>query len=293
MTRRLPSVVVTLAAVAVLVLSACGQSATPVPVLTDPKDILAQSISSLKDVKTATMTGTFTGTVTIPSLGSGSLDLSTTKFGGAIDIPNKKAQVSLDAPAFLSTKADAILVDNMLYYEVDGLLAGQFGLTAGKYTALPLPQASGQPAAADPSAIAKSVDDFRTQLDKLPSPPTKGADEACGDQTCYHVTIALTAADIAKMNPSSASTFADGSVTIDVWSRKNDLRPAKISFSITNSQIGTIGINLAFTYDGTVTIVAPSPGDILPAGSDGRVPATPGSAPGVSPAGSPSATPGY
>ena len=33
-------------------------------------------------------------------------------------------------------------------------------------------------------------------LGKLPTPPTKGADEACGDQQCYVVTLKVTSGDL-------------------------------------------------------------------------------------------------
>ena len=64
---------------------------------------------------------------------------------GAVDIPNKKAKFSLDAPTLLGTKIDALLVDQTAYYKVAGPGRDRLGASADKYTKVPLPTASDQP----------------------------------------------------------------------------------------------------------------------------------------------------
>jgi hypothetical protein len=266
-TRRIALSLIALASVASLLLAACGSQVPAAPALTDPKEILTKTVTSLKDVKTVELTGSFTGNVTVPNMGA--LDLSTTKLSAALDIPNKKAKFNLDAPAVLGTKVDAILVDNVGYLKVSGLLAGSLGLTADKYTKADVPMGSAAPdasaSAGDAAQIAEAVAKLNEALGKLPTPPTKGADEACGDQQCYHVTLKISSDDLKALDPTVGSTVSgSGDLTLDVWSRKSDIRPAKIQFSITSPEIGTVGIVLELKYDTSVSVAAPPADQIAP-----------------------------
>jgi hypothetical protein len=256
-TRRALLHLAAIAATLMLVLAACGAAASQAPALTDPKEILAQSVASLKDVKTVELVGSLTGKVQAAELG-GSLDLSSTTIAGAADIPNQKAKISIDAPALLSTKIEAIVVDGFAYAKIDGMLAGLAGLPSGKYVKTEIPQESGKPVT-NPSEIAKGVEDFKAQLDKLPKPPTKLPDEKCGDVDCYHVQIVVTADDLAKLSPEAAAQAEQvkGDYTLDVWVRKSDLRPAKVDLSVKTEEMGTIGATFTFKYDGTVNVTAP------------------------------------
>ena len=263
MTRRFSLSLIALASVTSMLLAACGSQAPAAPALTDPKDILTKSILSLKDVKTVEVTGSFTGNVTVPNMGA--LDLSTTKLSAALDIPNKKAKFSVDAPSILGTKVDALLVDQTGYLKVSGLLAGSLGLTPDKYKKQAVPMGAAVP---DPSADAAQIADAIAKLNeafgKLPTPPTKGADEACGDQQCYHVTLKITADDLKTLAAGTAGTVTTGDLALDVWSRKNDYRPAKFVFAITSPDIGVVGLTLDLKYDGTVTVDAPPADQIAP-----------------------------
>ena len=175
MTRRFLLTLVAIAGVASLLLAACGSQAPAAPALTDPKDILTKTVLSLKDVKTVEVTGSFTGNVTVPNMGA--LDLSTTKLSAALDIPNKKAKFNLDAPSVLGTKIDALLVDNVGYVKVSGLLAGSLGLTADKYAKTDIPMPSAAPdasaGAGDAAQVADAVTKLNEALSKLPTPPTR------------------------------------------------------------------------------------------------------------------------
>ena len=76
--------------------------------------------------------------------------------------------------------------------------------------------------------VTKLSADTQAQLDKLPAPPVKQADEKCGNLDCYHVTIKVTADQIKKLD---ATSTLDGDLSFDVWTRKTDYRPAKIALS--------------------------------------------------------------
>jgi hypothetical protein len=249
-----------------LVVVAC-QGAPAAPALTDPKDILSRSVLALKDVKTVQVKGELTGTVTIPN--SGPLDLKGTTFDLSADIPAKKLHAAASVPAFLGTSADAIFVDNALYYKVAGPLAGMVGADpTGKYTKSELPAASAGPSASGDTVQTdplKAIDAFKAQLDKLPA-PTKAADEKCGDKDCYHVVMKLTEKDLAAVDPSAATSLAGTpfTLTLDVWSQKNDLRPAKVAFGVDAGTNGTFTLTLTLTYDQALSISAPAADQIAP-----------------------------
>jgi hypothetical protein len=249
---------VALMATASIVLAACGAQAPAAPALTDPKEILTETVLSLKDVKTVEFTGSFNGSLTVPELGA--IDLSTVKLSGAADISGK-AKFNLDAPTLLGTKIDALIVGNAAYYKIAGPFAAMTGASADKFTKVDVPQESGKPVT-DVAELAKAIDQFKAALDKLPTPPTKGADEKCGDQDCYHVTLKLTGSDLKALDPTSSSM--DGDFSLDLWSRKNDRRPAKIQMSVTSTEVGTVGMTFEFKYDVPVAVDAPAADQIAP-----------------------------
>jgi hypothetical protein len=258
-TRRFALILVAFMATASLVLAACGTATPAAPALTDPKEILTATILSLKDLKTVEFTGAFTGTISNASLGT-PLDLSTVKLSGAADVAAKKAKFSLDAPTLLGTKIDALVLDTVAYYKIAGPLAAMAKASADKFTKVDVPASSGQPVT-DTAAIAKSVDQIKAALDKLPTPPTKGPDEKCGDQDCYHVTLKLTQADLKALDPTSTT---QGDFSFDLWTRKNDRLPAKITLAVTSPDIGTIGATFEFKYGVAVTVDAPPADQVAP-----------------------------
>ena len=259
MTRRFALILVALFATSSVVLAACAAQVPAAPALTDPKEILTETVLSLKDLKTIEFTGSLTGSITVPDMGA--LDLSTVKMSGAADIPGKKAKFTLDAPTVLGTKIDAILMDNVAYYKVAGMLGSMLGGSGAKFTKVDVPQESGKPVT-DAAEIAKAIDEFKTLLDKLPSPPTKGPDEKCGDQDCYHVTLKMTAADVNALDPGVAA--AEGDFSLDLWTRKNDRLPAKIALAVTSAEMGTVGATFEFKYGVSVSVEAPPADQIAP-----------------------------
>lgn len=237
-------------AVLAIVLAACASAAPQAPALTDPKEILTKAATSLADVKTVEMTGSFTGSVKADQLGN--IDLSTMKLSAAMDVPNKKAKVTLDAPTLMGTKLDGLLLDQTAYYKIAGPLAMMLNASADKWTKVEVPNASTSPAGdvTDPQAAVKQIQDA---LAKLPA-PVKQADEKCGDQDCYHVTMTLTEDAMKALDPTAS---VNGDVNIDLWSRKSDYRPAKIAINATSPDMGTFGMTFDLKYDVPVSVDAP------------------------------------
>jgi hypothetical protein len=232
------------------VVAACG--GTPAaPALTDPGEILAQSIASLKDVKTLELTGSLSGKIPAEGL---EFDLSSARLEAAANVEDGTARFKFSLPTLLGTEVEAIIVEDAAYLKASGAAAMLMGGGSDKWLKSDIPESADKPVN-DPGEIDNQIDDFRAQLGDLPT-PTKEANEKCGDADCYHVKIAMTAEELAKLSP-EASAIGDGSFTLDLWSRTSDLRPAKISLSGTSSETGTVGITLEFSYDGSVSIEAP------------------------------------
>ena len=106
----------------------------------------------------------------------------------------------------------------------------------------------------DPQVILNEV---KSALDKLATPPVKGPDEKCGDQDCYKVTVAITAADLTSAGQ-ALGTDVTATGSIDVWVRKNDLVPAKALITVNAGDQGSLSITLTVSnVNGTVTIAAP------------------------------------
>jgi hypothetical protein len=257
MPRRLIALIALLGALTVI---AC-QGAPAAPALSDPKEILTQTVLALNNVKTVQIKGDLTGSVQVPN--SGALDLKGTTLNLDADIAGKKAHVTVAVPSFMGTSAEAIVLDTVAYFKVSGPLAGMVGAdTTGKFKKTDLPAASGDPGAivTDPTA---AIAELKAQLDKLPA-PTKAADEKCGDQDCYHTVLKLTDKDLSALASSAPDPSMAGTFTIDVWSRKNDLRPAKLAFGVDAGTQGSGTLTLTITYDQALTIAAPPADQIAP-----------------------------
>ena len=256
MIRRLAVLPFALVATLSLILAACG-GPPAAPALTDPREIITKGVSSLADVKSFEFTTTFSGTIQAPQLGS--FDLSSVKLTGAVDVANKTAKLSFDAPSILGSKADVVVVGNAAYYKVAGALAMIATGTADKYTKVALPDASTNPDAAALQDPAKLVSDLNDWLAKLPVQPTKQADDKCGDADCYHVNLALTKDQLVSLDPTSEVDSA----TIDLFTRKQDYRPGRITLSETSATMGTVGVVIELRYDTGVSIAAPPADQIV------------------------------
>jgi hypothetical protein len=261
-TRRFALLPILLVAILSLALAACS-SPPAAPALTDPKEIVAKGVTSLAAVKTFEFTGTFTGTVAAQQLGT--FELSTVKMSGAVDLAGKRARFSLDAPDVLGTKIEALLLGDTAYYRLAGALGFMAGGSATKFTKVDVPTASGDPAAVatDPTKLVAELQDA---IVKLPVQPTKAPDEKCGDADCYHVAFAFDADQIRQLGGSALGSIApiDGSLTFDVFTRKQDYRPAKIALSVTSTELGTFGFAVELRYDVSVSVQAPPADQIAP-----------------------------
>jgi hypothetical protein len=282
--RRIATTLGILVTAAALVLAGCGGASAPA--LDDPVEILVKSVETVQDAKSVHLKLELDGTLPLDLAGGllpggsggtggssgGSLDIGGTTIEGDVDIVGQAAQISFSLPALLNISGEVILVDEAVFvkasllgdkYQVfDGADAGGLIPGMGSPGGSASPGASGSPAATDP------IGEFRTQLEGLATPPVKLPDEKCGDTDCYRVQVKLDQADaepLASLAPDVAAT-----ATLDVWVRKNDLRPAQLTITADATDAGDSG-NVTATlglsrWDEAVDIKAP-PDDQVEEGS--------------------------
>jgi hypothetical protein len=260
MIRRLAALV----ALVALIAGACGSTAAPA--LTDPKDIVTKSIATIEAMKTFHLHAALTGTVKVDLTGSGTaapIDLQGTTADVDVDIPNGNVKASFSAAA-LFVSGDLVKVGNDLYVKAAPIIPKYKKFPLDALTALiPIPSAVPSIAvpSVDPSAAIKQLTDA---LGKLSTPPIKAADEKIGDQDCYRVTIKISQADIAAAGAAAGASLppqvsgAAIAISMDVWVRKSDLRPAQFAMAVDAGDQGNVSVILTLSnIDQAVTITAP------------------------------------
>ncbi|HLY13129.1 MAG TPA: LppX_LprAFG lipoprotein [Candidatus Limnocylindrales bacterium] len=267
---------VSLLALCAIVLAACsgGPGSTPVP--TDPKAILSGSATSLQGLKSlhfkvavagsvnaGDLTGGLTGGDTssaAPSTAPQMIDLSGTTIEGDLDVAGGNGQVAVSVPALLAFSANLISVGGVTYVKTS--------LGDSKYAKLDLSSlASGLPipslpalGSPDPSAAADMTAAIQAELAKLPA-PTQLPDETVNGQDCFHVQEVVPSSAI----PDSSDVLngASGTLTVDLWSQKSDLRPSRLVIVIDAGTSGKLTLTVDLTnYDAAVTISPPPPDQI-------------------------------
>ncbi len=261
MTRRLLSLV----AAGTVLFAACSGGAAATPALSDPKAILTASTASLQNLKSVHFNIAVSGSVDAGALTGGSdaspdpnasptmLDLTGTTISGDVDIADSSGQVAVSVPALLAFSANLVEVGGVAYIKTSLGDSKYAKLDLGALTSsLPIPSlpAIGSPDPAEASAVVSAID---AELAKLPA-PTKLADENVNGQDCYHVQEVVTPADI----PEASGSGLSGTLTVDLWTQKADLRPSRLVVVVDGGSQGKVTLTVDLTkYDAAVTIAAP------------------------------------
>jgi hypothetical protein len=255
-------------ALAATMVAACGGSPAA-PALTDPKDILVHAVTSLQTARSVHLKGTLAGkldTGLISGKPTGArVDLAGSTLEGDLDLAGHEGKLSASVPALLGLAGDLVLDAGTLYLKTS--------LTGPEYQkldpsaipgGLPLPSLP-TAASPDPSAVAEMMARVKAALDILPA-PVKLADEKIGDQDCYHVQEKVSSSDVPQASgvlgqASGVLGKLSGALTVDVWTRKSDYRPARLVIAVDGGTEGTATFTLDLTgYDAAVT-VDPPPAD--------------------------------
>ena len=264
MTRKL----VSLLALCAIVLAACSGGAAASPALTDPKVILTDSATSLQGLKSVhfkvavagsvnagDLTGGGDGSSPAPSTSPTMLDLTGTTIEGDIDVTNASGQVAVSVPALLAFSANLVSVGGVTYIKTSLGDSKYAKIDLGALASgLPIPSlpALGSP---DPSAVDSMTAATQAELATLPA-PTQLADETVNGQDCYHVQEVVPSSAIP--DASGVLNGASGTLTVDLWSQKSDLRPSRLVVLIDAGSSGKLTLTVDLTnYDAAVTISAP------------------------------------
>jgi hypothetical protein len=245
-------------ALAATIVAGCG-GPPPAPALTDPKDILVHAIGSLETTKSVHVKASLAGKIDTGVLSGKTtgarVDLTGSTLEGDLDVIGREAKLSASLPSMLGLSAD-LVVDAGTVYVKTSLSGPKFQKfdPSSILGGLPLPSLP-TTASPDPSAMADMVARLTAELDKLPA-PVKLADDRIGDQDCYHVQAKLTSADV----PQAGAILGNlsGALTVDVWTRKSDYRPARFVLAVDGGAQGTATVTIDLTgYDAAVTVDAP------------------------------------
>ena len=260
MPRRLILAPATLAIVALV--AACGGPASA-PALSDPKDIIAQSLDAVKGAQSVHLDATVDGTVNVDLTGTGAgsdFPLTGTTASADIDMAGSKARATFSIPAIMGLSGELIQIGDTSYVKTS--------LTGPKYQqqqatdALPVePDPS---ASIDPAAMLDQLDEF---LSRPEIAPTKGDDIACGQKQCYQVLVELTPEEIAAIQAETGAGPIPSELPVDIGSttlgmtlrvEKDTLRPAGIALTADMGAQGSITLDLtASKWDEAVDITAP------------------------------------
>ncbi len=276
-------------AIAVLVLgvllAACGNgSSSPAaaggPGLTDPKEILARSLTALNDARTFHLDGSLTGTLEADLTNSGTdsaIDLKGTSLTADADVPNERASLSISVPALFALKVDYLQIGPDTYSR-NSLSGSSWTHTSEAAdatippSAVPTPRriggASPSPAAAPtPEASLDLVGQITAGLDSLPNPPTKGPDASCGQKTCYTIVLVVplkSGDDTGLGLPLPSGASASVSVTLSI--EQDTLLPVQAVALIDGGANGTFNLTLSLSkFNAPVTISAPPPEQVVEA----------------------------
>lgn len=259
---------------------AAGSVVPAGPLLTDPGQILARSLSALNDARTFHLDGTLSGTLEADLTNSGTdsaIDLKGTGLTADADVPNQRASLSISVPALFALKVDYVQIGPDTYSR--NSLSGQTWTHASQAadgssapSAIPTPRrigASSPPPPATPAASLDLVGQITAGLASLPNPPTKGADVACGSKTCYSIGIIIPlsgGADAGLGLPLPSGASATVTVTLSI--EQDTLLPVHAVALINGGTNGTFDLTLTLSkFNAPVTISAPPPDLVVEASS--------------------------
>lgn len=245
------------------VVAACSGSSPAAPALTDPVDILVQSVQTLNDVKSFRADVAVSGTVNVDAMGTGqaqafSLDNTTAQLD--VDVENTNAKATFSAPSLLGASGELIQIGNTSYVKTS--------FTGPLYQKSESTEASAVEGATDMSD--EDIAKLREQLSKPEFAPTKGDDVACGDKQCYQVSIELTSDELQSISDELPTEevptdMSNANVNVTFQIEKDTLRPAGIDIVADMAEEGKLTVNVDFSnWDEPVSISAPPADQVQP-----------------------------
>jgi hypothetical protein len=232
-----------------VLLAACGGLGAPE--VSDPEEILTRSIEAMGELDSVHLLATVDGTISMGE-GGGSMSLNGTELEGDLDIEAKRGHFDFAVPAFLGLEGEIIFTEEFSYI--------QTSMTGSDWIRQPAADEDelfGQ--AQDPTA---ALDELGALLDESGLRLTKNADTACGDRTCYSVTVSVPAELLEERAAEEAAelppgVFEDG-MEIDVLIDKERFYLAGVSLEIDAADMGSVTVAVALSdFNEPVTVEEP------------------------------------
>ena len=183
----------TLVVVTAMVAGACGNE-PQIPELTDPTEILAAAAATTAAATTVHIDATADGQLSLGLAGATApFELEGSTATADVDLIAGEGRATFALPGILGLRGEVIVVDGTAYAKTS--------LSGPDYVAVEMggvaPTEPGGPSASP--ATASFLAALTQALARPELEPTKGADTDCGTNTCYTVTVELTADEIASL----------------------------------------------------------------------------------------------
>ena len=231
--------------------------------LTDPAEILTRGAQATAAADSFHVAVTLDGAMTDPESGA-SVPLDGVTFEADVDATGKSAHVSFAVPFMLGLSGEAIVLGEDVY--VKSSLSGEKWIhTPATTEDGPSPEPTGPPTAEE---IADRVAEF---LATEGVSAEKLADEECGDDTCYHVRINISAeafeahnqdmpdmGEYASLLPEGA--FA-GPMSVDLLFDRDGLWLREMSMSFMDEETEGVSVTVTLSDYNASFEISPPPSD--------------------------------
>jgi hypothetical protein len=253
-------------ALVVAAVSACsGSAATPTPSpITDPNQVLAQSLLNLERSRSFHVAGTIGGSVDMNSLSqlsgsslglSGKLDLKGGTIFGDVDTAAQAVHVMVAFPSLFGLSIDLI--------EVDGYSYTKINLMSDKYSKSRTDVSAVSSAIPGPSLrLSDAVDQIRQVLGNSGATSALVGHSKVDGRDAYELSLSISAdalnAAAGSFVPGLAGYPSLDSASAEYWAYSDALLPAQLQLKAASTSLGNLDVSVTLTrYDKAVSIAAP------------------------------------
>jgi LppX_LprAFG lipoprotein len=243
--------------------------------LTDPADILTQGAQATSQADSFHVALTVEGTVTDRESGD-PVDLSGMSVDGDVDVANKAAHVSFSLPMLFGMEGEVIAVGDDLYLLTP--MAGDQWIHLQETS-----EDTGEDG--DEPAEEPTNEDIAAKIDELLA--TEGvsitmlADQACGDDTCYHLQLSISEeamaahGDMGEIDEVGGTEIGgmlpdpefSGPAVVDLLFQQNGLWLREVSMS-SEGDTGEASMRLELSEYNTAFDISAPPADEVIEGED-------------------------
>jgi len=251
-------------AISTLLLAACGSAAAPTPPPLDAEQVITKGLEATGKLQSFHLTATLDGSAAFLP-GGGTTSLKGTQLVGDFDLAGRQAHATITAPTLFGFEGEVIANADAVYLKTS--------LTGPKWQKQDAGSGSIPDEVQDPT---KAITDLQAFLDKEGVEVTKHDDVACGDATCYHVTLTIPSSlldDAAASAGTSASDVIGESLTVDLQFHRTELYLTSASTSIDAGDKGSLSVSLALSaVNQPVTVTPPADSEVDTSGGGFTLP---------------------